>query len=114
MTRAAAKRARELQRELPYPFGRATSDTDVWEALYSANKYLNRREIANAVGRSVTPGLIARIERLVSECWLERRTYPLPNGTWGYEYRALETGESEQCLQEKAATQAADQNTPVS
>jgi predicted transcriptional regulator len=104
MSRAAAHRARELQGELPPPFGRATNDNDVWEACYSAHKWINRREIAARVGRSVTPALIARIERLVNECILARRTYPLPNGTWGYEYCALETGETEQCLQEKAAT----------
>lgn len=99
MTRAAEREAKRLQRELPYPMGRATDDNDVWEACYSAHEWLSRKQIADAIGRRVTPGLVERIERLVKECKLERRVFELPNKAKGYEYRALESGEP--CSAEK-------------
>lgn len=81
------------QLELPYPFGSALTDTDVWENCYSAQRWLSRKEIANLVGRKVTPGLVARIERLVEQRWLEREVRTARNGVQGYVYRALEDGE---------------------
>lgn len=94
MTRAANKEAKRMQLELPYPFGHAIDDSDVWEACYSAGfNWLTRKQIADAVGRSVHPALVARIERLVIERKLEREVYTLRNGAQGYKYRALESGE---------------------
>lgn len=85
--------------ELPYPFGKALDDNDVWKALYSADEWLSRRQIAATVGRKVTPSFVARLERMVAECKLERRVFTLANKAQGYEYRALESDEP--CSEEK-------------
>jgi hypothetical protein len=91
VTRAAAREAKRLQKALPPPFGRATDDNDVWEAVYYYGaQWCTRKQIADGVGRRVTPGLVARIERLVSEGKLERTIYTLRNGAQGYMYRAVE------------------------
>jgi hypothetical protein len=94
MTRQANKEAKRLQLELPYPFGHAIDDNDVWEAVYSRGmEWSTRKQIADALGRSVHPALVARIERLVTERKLEREIFTLPNKAQGYKYRALESGE---------------------
>lgn len=94
MTRQAAREARKLQKPLPYPFGQAINDTDVWEAVYGFTpNWASRKQIADALGRQVTPSLVARIERMVTERLLERDTFTLRNGAQGYIYRALESGE---------------------
>jgi predicted transcriptional regulator len=93
MTRKAAAAARAQQLELPYPMGRAIDDNDVWEACFSKHDWSTRKDIADAIGRSVHPALVNRIERMVEDRLLERDTYTLRNGAKGYRYRALESGE---------------------
>jgi len=91
MTRAATKEAKRLQLELPPPLGRAIDDNDVWEACYSAGlRWLTRKEIAQAIGRKVTPHLVARIERMVEEGALEKQVFTMRNNAQGYQYRAAE------------------------
>lgn len=80
--------------ELPLNYDRAIDDNDVWEACYSAGlRWLTRKQIAEAVGRKVTPHLVQRIERMVTEGSLARETFTLGNGAQGYTYRARESGE---------------------
>lgn len=94
MTRQAARAARAAQLELPFPMGRAIDDKDVWKACYSKGmEWSTRKDIADAIGRSVHPALVNRIERMVEDRLLERDTYTLRNGAKGYRYRALESGE---------------------
>lgn len=94
MSAKAKREAKLLQLELPYPMGHAIDDTDVWEAIYGFTpEWATRKQIADAVGRRVTPSLVARIERMVTECLLERDVFTLRNGAQGYKYRALESGE---------------------
>lgn len=94
MTRQAAREARKLQKPLPYPFSHAIDDADVWEAVYGfGHEWGTRKQIADALGRSVHPALVARIERLVTERKLEREIFTLRNNAQGYRYRALESGE---------------------
>lgn len=92
MTRQAAREWKKLQKELPYPFGHAIDDADVWEAVYGFGlEWATRKQIADALGRSVHPALVNRIERLVSEGKIEREVFTLRNNAQGYRYRALET-----------------------
>jgi hypothetical protein len=91
MTAAADREAKRLQMELPLNYDRAIDDNDVWEACYSAGlKWLTRKQIAKAVGRSVSPHLVARIERMVSEGALEKQVFTMRNNAQGYQYQASE------------------------
>jgi hypothetical protein len=91
VTAKANREAKRLQLELPYPIGRAIDDNDVWEAVYSHGlKWATRKSIADALGRKVTPSLVARIERLVSEGKLEKQVFTMRNNAQGYQYRTAE------------------------
>lgn len=68
----------------------AVTDADVWEACYSANAWLTRGQIAAALGRKVTPSLIAKIEQMVKKGWLLRGYTVLPNGIKRFSYMAVE------------------------
>lgn len=71
--------------------GRAPiTDTDVWEAAFSANRWLTRAELAGLVGRKPTPSFIARLEAMAARGWLQRGVTTLPNGAKRYSYMALE------------------------
>lgn len=94
MSAKANKEWKRLQLELPFPMGHAIDDNDVWEAVYGFTpEWATRKQIADAIGRQVTPSLVARIERMVTERLLERDVFTLRNGAQGYKYRALESGE---------------------
>lgn len=94
MTAKANREAKRLQLELPYPMGRAIDDNDVREAVFSYTPdWATRKQIADFIGRKVTPSLVARIECMVKERLLERDVFTLRNGAQGYKYRALESGE---------------------
>lgn len=96
MTAKANREAKRLQMELPFPLGRAVTDADVWEAVYShGNQWATRRMIADALGRQVHPRLIERIEALVESGYLEKRALTLRNGAQGYEYAARQGREDE-------------------
>jgi hypothetical protein len=54
-------------------------DPDILLIFESKEEWLSRRQIAERLWRSVTPGLIGRIENLVATHKLIRKTHPLPN-----------------------------------
>lgn len=87
MTDKAKRAARRAQKNLPPPVGRAVTDSDVLEAFKSEWPLgLTRRELAEKVGRHVTPTLIARIEKWVNAGWLTVDIQVWPNGARGYKY----------------------------
>jgi predicted transcriptional regulator len=58
----------------------AISDEDVLLCFSTSEEVLSRRQIAERLWRQVTPGLNARIERLVDEGLLHKRVQTLANG----------------------------------
>lgn len=59
---------------------------EVMSAWGGDQKYLTRRQIAEALGRSKSPALIAIIGVLVGMGYLATRTYMLPNNVPMFEY----------------------------
>jgi hypothetical protein len=87
---AKEREAKRLLEPL-FPIGHAIDDADVWDAIcFFAPEWATRKQIADAVGRRVTPSLITRIERMVAEGLLEKRIFTLRNNARGYQYRAVE------------------------
>jgi len=90
---ARAKRAqRRAQNPLPPLIGRAITDSDVLEQLKAVWPLgLTRKEIATALGRQVTPTLIARIEKFADAGYFTRDLQIWPNGARGYKYTYVMT-----------------------
>lgn len=58
----------------------------LWAKSSGKTKWVTRSQIAEYCGRKVTPTLINRIEKLVSEGKLEKDTFQLPNKAIGFVY----------------------------
>lgn len=87
MTTKADRTAKRQQKPLPTPVGRAITDSDVLLQFKSAWPLgYTRREVADELGRHVTPTLIAKIERWVEAGWLTKDIQVWPNGVRGYKY----------------------------
>jgi hypothetical protein len=70
----------------------AISDEDVLLCFSSTDEILSRRQIAERLWRAVTPGLIDRLERLVTEGKLHRREDTLRNGLTMFWYNKTKKG----------------------
>lgn len=87
MTAKAKRAAKRAQNKLPPPVGQAITDSDVlmqFKASWPLG--LTRRELATALGRQVTPTLIARVEKWVDAGYLTKDIQAWPNGVRGYKY----------------------------
>lgn len=87
MTTKAKREAKRIQNKLPPPVGEAVTDSDVlmqFKASWPLG--LTRRELAESLGRQVTPTLIERIEKWVDAGWLTKEIKVWPNGVRGYKY----------------------------
>jgi len=80
-----------IQLSFVLPIQNPTSDDLVLEfALWAKNsgktKWVTRSQIAEYCGRKVTPTLIKRIEKLVTEGKLDKEMFQLPNKATGFVY----------------------------
>lgn len=87
MSAKAKRAAKKAQTSFRPPLGKAVTLSDVLMVLHDEWPMgLTRREIAEKLGRQVTPSIISKIETLVDANEVIREHTDWPNGVWGYRY----------------------------